>query len=77
MTPGEIFGETASILRDSSWFDFSFVRVAGVLPSIAIPFESLPLGDRSRLSSLFSGNASRDLYLTSIRKKIWNSKRSR
>jgi len=68
MTPGEIFGETASILRDSSWFDFSFVRVAGGASFNRNPFRIASLGDGSRLSSLFSGNASRDLYLTSIRK---------
>ena len=68
ITPNNIFGETASVIRKAGWFNFSFVRVAGGANSFRNPFRIGALSEESVLSQVFSGKGGRDLYLTAIRK---------
>ena len=68
MTPTEIFSETASIIRNYQWLNFSFVRVEGGASRIRDPFRINALEENSKLADVFSGKAGRDLYLTSFRK---------
>ena len=68
VTPAEIFSETASIIRNYEWLNFSFVRVEGGASRVRDPFRIGALEENSKLADVFSGKAGRDLYLTSFRK---------
>lgn len=68
LTPSEIFSETASIIREAGWLNFSFVRVAGGASAAKNPFRIGALEEGSKLLDTFSGKSSRDLYLTAFRK---------
>jgi len=68
VTPAEIFSETASIIRNYQWLNFSFVRVEGGASRVHDPFRISALEENSKLADVFSGKAGRDLYLTSFRK---------
>jgi len=68
LTPGEVFSETASIIRDQEWLRFSFVRVVGGAARARNPFRIGALDQDSKLAEVFAGRAGRDLYLTSFRK---------
>ena len=68
ITPGEIFSETATIIRNAEWFKFSFIRVAGGAAAARNPFRIGALEEDSKLASTFAGKSVRDLYLTSFRK---------
>jgi len=68
VTPAEIFSETASIIRNYEWLNFSFVRVEGGASRVGDPFRIGALEENSKLADVFSGKAGRDLYLTSFRK---------
>ena len=68
ITPGEIFSETASIIREAEWLQFSFIRVAGGAAAARNPFRIAALEEDSKLASTFAGKSVRDLYLTSFRK---------
>ena len=68
VTPAEIFSETASIIRNYEWLNFSFVRVEGGASRVRNPFRIGALEENSKLADVFSGKAGRDLYLTSFRK---------
>ena len=63
VTPAEIFSETASIIRNNEWLNFSFVRVEGGAARVSDPFRIGALEENSKLAEVFSGKAGRDLYL--------------
>ena len=71
VTPAEIFSETASIIRNNEWLNFSFVRVEGGAARVSDPFRIGALEENSKLADVF-GKAGRSL--PDFFQKIWNFK---
>jgi hypothetical protein len=69
LTPGNSPVRMNQTLRDSSLVNYTFARFARTSFRMA-PFRIDTLTDESRLSEVFSGDSSRDLYLSQIR-KFW------
>ena len=67
LTPGESPIRMNQALRDSSLLNYTFVRFART-PFRMAPFRIDTLPEEGRLSEVFSGDSSRDLYLSQIRK---------
>jgi len=67
LTPGESPVRMNQALRDSALLDYTFVRFART-PFRMAPFRIDTLPEEGRLNEVFSGNSSRDLYLSQIRK---------
>jgi len=67
LTPGESPVRMNQVLRDSSLLNYTFVRFART-PFRMAPFRIDTLPEHGRLNEVFSGDSSRDLYLSQIRK---------
>ncbi len=67
LTPGESPVRMNQALRDSSLLNYTFVRFART-PFRMAPFRIDTLPEGGRLNEVFSGDSSRDLYLSQIRK---------
>ncbi len=67
LTPGESPVRMNQALRDSALLDYTFVRFART-PFRMAPFRIDTLPEGGRLNEVFSGDSSRDLYLSQIRK---------
>ena len=66
ITPSEPFSASISMIKQSGLLDFSFSKVEGGASRSGEVFRIAALAEESPLSKIFSGKASRDLYLTSF-----------
>ena len=66
LTPSEPFSASFGVIKKSGLMDFSFSKMAGGALRNRETFRISALSQSSELASLFSGKASRDLYLTSF-----------
>ena len=66
ITPSEPFSASISMIKQSGLLDFSFSKVVGGASRSGEVFRIAALAEESPLSKIFSGKASRDLYLTSF-----------